>query len=271
MNQTIFVVLDACQFDAAEKYCGFLEHMIDAKKGAKYKVKGELPSMSRPMYETLLTGLPAYRHGITNNDVCRLSNVNNIFKLCKENKKTTAAAAYYWNSELYNHAPFDKSKDRIQLNSKELIQNGIFYWEDSYPDSHLFADAEFLRTMYHPDFLLIHPMGVDYNGHKYGHGSSEYSWAIVNNDTILSNLIPLWMKEGYHIVITADHGMNEQGIHGGTDAIQRNVPLYLFSNKITCGRFEEELSQLSIAPLLLTLLELSHCEDMLSIAPIKLV
>ena len=41
MDKTIFVLLDACQYEAASKYLGYLEHMIDYNKGAKYKVLAE--------------------------------------------------------------------------------------------------------------------------------------------------------------------------------------------------------------------------------------
>ena len=67
MDKTIFVLLDACQYEAASKYLGYLEHMIDYNKGAKYKVLGELPSLSKPMYATLFTGLPVCKHGVTCN------------------------------------------------------------------------------------------------------------------------------------------------------------------------------------------------------------
>ena len=69
MDKTIFVLLDACQYEAASKYLGYLEHMIDYNKGAKYKVLGELPSLSKPMYATLFTGLPVCKHGVTCNEV----------------------------------------------------------------------------------------------------------------------------------------------------------------------------------------------------------
>ena len=57
------------------------------------------------------------------------------------------------------------------------------------------------------------------------------------------------------MVITADHGMNAMGMHGGTDDVQRDTPLYVFSDQVRCGRFEEEsISQLDIAPLMCRLL-----------------
>ena len=65
MGKTIFVLLDACGYKIATENLGFLEHMVDYGLAAKYKIRGELPSMSRPMYETLMTGVPAHVHGIT--------------------------------------------------------------------------------------------------------------------------------------------------------------------------------------------------------------
>ena len=68
MRKTIFVLLDACQYEAGTRNMGYLEHLIDYEKGAKYKIRGELPSLSRPMYATLLTGLPVCMHGIAANE-----------------------------------------------------------------------------------------------------------------------------------------------------------------------------------------------------------
>ena len=35
-------------------------------------------------------------------------------------------------------------EDRIQLDTDLPIENGLFYFEDHYPDSHLFAEAAWL-------------------------------------------------------------------------------------------------------------------------------
>lgn len=114
MRKTIFVLLDGCTYDSAQENLGFLEHLIESGVGSKFKVRGELPSLSRPMYETLLTGLPVCSHLVTNNLVQRLSLKENIFTLCRKNNLNTAAAAYHWVSELYNKTPFNPATDRIQ-------------------------------------------------------------------------------------------------------------------------------------------------------------
>ena len=109
---------------------------MDYGKGAKYKVKGEIPSQSRPIYATLLTGLPVCEHGIIHNAIGKTLDIPNLFSLCKENGGVTAAAAYSWVSELFNQSPFQYERDYIQLNTGKQIDHGIFYWEDMYPDSH---------------------------------------------------------------------------------------------------------------------------------------
>ena len=259
MGKTILILLDACRFDTGTQNAGFLEHLIDWGKGAKYRVRGELPSMSRPMYETSFTGLPSSVHGITNNQIIRPSCCRNIFSLCRENGLVTAAAAYQWMSELYSRpGRFDPLRDRYQLEGEGNISHGIFYYEDQYPDTHLFGDGEFLRKRYQPDFLLFHSMNIDYWGHQRGSDSPEYAQAVAAVMEHIAQLLPEWQKEGWQVVITADHGMNRLGMHGGPTEEQRTVPLYIFSSKVISGRFEDkEISQLELAPLLCRLLGIS--------------
>lgn len=254
MKKTIFVLLDACQYEAGTRNLGFVEHLIDRGKGAKYKVRGELPSLSRPMYATVLTGLPVCEHGITLNEMTDTLSCDSVYSLCRQQGGVTAAAAYHWMSELFNTSPF-RPQDRIQINSGKNIDHGIYYWEDMYPDSHVFADGEYLRRTYDPDFLMLHTMCIDYMGHAHGAGSEPYEKAIAISGHVIASALPGWLKEGYNVVITADHGINHLGIHGGTDSPQRDVPLYIFSSQVKAGRYEEQyISQLEVAPLLCRLL-----------------
>ncbi|WP_174010662.1 hypothetical protein [Rhizobium rhizogenes] len=54
------------------------------------------------------------------------------------------------------------------------IQHGTFYWQDHYPDDHLFADADDLLRRHNPDFLLLHPMSIDDVCHRHGGNSRQY-------------------------------------------------------------------------------------------------
>lgn len=263
-RKTILVLLDGCRFDTGTENAGYLEHLVDSGKGARYRVRGELPSLSRPVYETVFTGLPSSVHGVTGNGIVRPSRFDNVFSLCRQNEMVTAAAAHGWISELYARpGRFDPLRDRYQLKGEGAICHGIFYSEDSYPDSHLFGDGEFLRERYHPDFLLCHTMNIDYWGHRKGCDSPEYVRAAATALELLGQLLPQWQAEGWQVVVTADHGIDRLGVHGGPAIGQRTVPLYLFTPKAVPGRFEEkEISQLELAPLLCRLLDLPPAPGM---------
>ncbi len=226
-NKVILVVLDGLAYQTAQQCMGFLQGLTEQGKATLYKVQSELPSMSRPLYETILTGVAPTHSGIVHNQIIRNSNQCSIFSLARQAGLSTAAAAYHWVSELYNHCPYDAVRDRFSNDPSQLIQYGIFYHQDSYPDSHLYLDAEWLRQQYDPDFLLVHPMNIDDAGHRAGLDSEHYRNTVRHSDTHLSEYILKWMNAGYQIMVTADHGMNTDKTHGGTLAEEREVPLYV--------------------------------------------
>jgi predicted AlkP superfamily pyrophosphatase or phosphodiesterase len=266
-EKLILVILDGLRFDVARSSMGYLGHLVETAQSSLYRIVAELPTLSRPLYEVLLTGTPVSINGITANDVARLSDQTSLFHLATQQGLTTAAAAYYWFSELYNRFPFDPFSDRSQHDPLQPIQHGQFYFEDAYPDSHLFADAEILRRDWQPDFMLVHPMGLDYTGHSFGSDSKQYRGRAIAIDSLLARLLPHWTAAGYHILITADHGMNADGQHGGTTPELREIPLFCIGEDFAPGSYFEGFPQLSIAPLICKLLNLPYGENM---QPVKL-
>lgn len=260
MKKLVFVLLDGTTRDTAKENMGYLWHLVETGNAGYTDIKGELPSISRPCYESIFTGTPVCEHGITANNVIRKSAFDNIFSLARKAGLKTGAAAYSWFSELYHSSPFDPVNDRIMNNPDSDIQHGVFYYDDYYPDSHLFLDGEYLRKTYNLDFLLIHPMGQDLNGHKFGSNSREYEHNAVGMDIILANFVPLWLKEDYGIIVTADHGMSEFGSHGGNRDILRNVFAYF----INVGKPEadHEYSQLALAPTVCRILGIEPAKTM---------
>jgi len=72
MNKIILILSDGLRYDAAVEGMGYLGHLVETKQTSLYKVIGELPSTSRPIYETIHTGLPSSEHGVVSNSVVRL-------------------------------------------------------------------------------------------------------------------------------------------------------------------------------------------------------
>lgn len=253
--KVILVVSDALRDDTAARQMGYLEHLVEARLATRYTVIGELPTMSRPMYETIHTGVPVSEHGVVSNQVVRRSKMPSIFQAAVENGKTTAAVAYWWFSELYNKVPYDPIDDREVDDPSLLIQHGRFYTEDSFPDKEVFAAAGTLVRRYAPDYLLVHPMGMDYIGENFGADSSEYRNNAIFQDVMLANLIPEWQQRGYAVLVTGDHGINNDKLHGGTTPDVRHVPLYvILPAEPGRGNSGQIISQLQIAPTVCRLL-----------------
>ncbi|HWR23708.1 MAG TPA: alkaline phosphatase family protein [Feifaniaceae bacterium] len=270
MAKTVFILLDGCNYRTATENLGYLEHLTEAGAIAKHRVRGELPASSRPMYETLLTGLPVLEHGVASNLAVRLSRCENIFSLCRKNGLSTAAAAYCWISELYVRAPFSHKTDRFLNDPDCAIQHGVFYFEDNYPDSHVLADATYLLQRHGPDFLMIHTMNIDDAGHAFTCASPQYAKAAAKADMLLSVLVPELTEAGCSVVVTADHGMNGLGLHGGNTDEQRETALYLFSPSARRGDFTRNaIPQLCVAPLLCACLDMERAPGMRSLQELE--
>lgn len=256
-SKVIFILSDGLRYDTARDGMGFLMHLVEQKIASLYKVIGELPTLSRPMYETIHTGVPVIEHGIVSNRTIRPSYMPNIFHLATQSGKTTAAIAYYWFSELYNRAPYDKFEDCEVNNPSLLIQHGRFYTQDDYPDAECFSIAAMLVRKFSPDYLLVHPSGMDWIGETYGSDTPEYRKMATHQDSLMANLIPEWLERGYNILLGSDHGINPSRSHGGTTPDVREVPLFLIqSNKQGDGIIPSPVSMLQIAPTICTLLGL---------------
>ncbi|TWI55648.1 hypothetical protein IQ22_01577 [Pseudomonas duriflava] len=62
----------------------------------------------------------------------------------------------------------------------------------------------------------------------HGLSSSAYRNAARMADAYLSHYLSTWLAEGYQVLVTADHGMNNDRSHGGLLPEEREVPLFVF-------------------------------------------
>lgn len=264
--KSILVVLDGLNYQVAREAMGYLQAQCAAGRGRLYQLECELPSLSRPLYECILTGVTPVLSGIVHNHVDRLSTGRSIFHYARDAGLTTAAAAYHWVSELYNRTPFVPARDRHTDDKSLAIQHGHFYYDDTYPDSHLFDDAESLRLKHDPDFLLIHPMNIDDVGHKFGLDSMQYRNRARVADGILSHYLGSWLEAGYQVIVTADHGMNNDRSHGGILPEERQVPMFVFGSAFSFKEAAPLQTELcgTVCELLNVSHDKPHCADLLA-------
>lgn len=266
----ILVIIDGAGYGACVKECGYLEGLVERGEAQRWKMQTALPTISAPLYETILTGLSPIEHGIACNEALRPSTHPNIFKSCVEAGLKTAAVAHSYFFTLHAGLPYDKLKHIEFSNDESPIQRGRFYSMEAYSKINICAPAEIdlcaqtllLIGQHEPDFLLFHTCSVDSIGHAYGGQSREYHRQIYQVDIALSRTVPHWLAQGYEVMVTADHGINDEGHHGGTEAIVREVPFYYISRQPALTDPEQVLDQCAIAPSVLKRLGVAVPEGM---------
>ena len=226
-RRIIFVLLDGLSAITARACMGYLESLREAGCAFGASIRCELPALSRPLYHCLLTGQRPAESGLVHNTCWQAASVQSCFHLAGAQGRITAAAAFYWFSELVNSHPFTPEYDRVTNDPTLPIQHGLFYSYDIYPDAQVFLDAQTLLTMHTPDLLLVHTLGIDHAGHLHGHDSPGYRNAAREADMLLARHMPGWLAQGYQLMITSDHGMSADKLHNGNSPEEREVPVWL--------------------------------------------
>lgn len=252
MNDRVVMVLcDGLGDGPAGDRMGYLEHLVEEKAASRYTSRAVLPTMSRPNYESLHTGVGPRQHGLVSNHTVQESTMPNVFALARAAGLTTAAVAYYWFSELYHRSPYDRVDHAEYDDGDAGITYGRFYQANDQPDSEVIVRAVMLARRYAPSYILAHPMGIDHAGHTSGRDSAQYNQAVSDLDGMLAMAIPAWLDLGYSVLVTSDHGHDEHKYHGGTVDEVRNVPVYTIRPSGTGrGRQDAMLSHLQVAPTL---------------------
>ncbi|MFT4726199.1 MAG: putative AlkP superfamily pyrophosphatase or phosphodiesterase [Granulosicoccus sp.] len=115
-------------------------------------------------------------------------------------------------------------------------------------DIDLCAQANTLVRGFSPDYMLIHMCAGDTLGHLYTSDSPEYLRQAWTSDNALARVMPIWLELGYQIFVTADHGMNVDGQHGGNENLTRDVAFYYPGSQQCIAYTNEVLDQRRVAP-----------------------
>ena len=70
-------------------------------------------------------------------------------------------------------------------------------------------------------------------------------------DEMRAPFIPRWRQMGYEVIVTADHGQDERGWHGGRGALQQESALYYFGDA-EGPEADAVIDQLQLAPTILS-------------------
>jgi predicted AlkP superfamily pyrophosphatase or phosphodiesterase len=222
MRRLVWLVVDGLRADVAREALGYLRALDEAGAARWATLDCALPSLSRPLYASLLTGQTPVEHGIVSNAQAGQACGPTVLHRLAARGVPVAAAAYHWFYELLAGEVFDPWRHRETAPSP--LHAARWYFDDDCPDAMCLADAETLRRAHAPELLFVHPMGLDTAGHRHGGASDAYRLAARRLDALLALALPRWRAGGWDLLLTSDHGMHADGWHGGDTPAERQVP-----------------------------------------------
>ncbi|MGB0913299.1 MAG: alkaline phosphatase family protein [Phaeobacter italicus] len=259
-RKLLLIILDGVPLRNWSRLFGNLEGWVETGTAQKWTMSSVLPSISASCYASIHTGVTPQEHGCTGNgNVFRISQPD-IFSEVRKAGGTTGAVTHSFWSEFFNRHPFDFVRD-IEYDEPEsaTINHGRFHTMTGYgaanqmtpSDLDLFATLTNLAARFDLNYGILHTCTLDSMGHRFQHESHEMDHACFVMDEMLAPFIPRWREMGYEVIVTADHGQDVRGHHGGRDPLQQEFALYYFGDAQGPSA-DTPLHQLQLAPTILT-------------------
>lgn len=270
-RKLLLIVIDGVPLRNWKRLFGNLEGWVASGEAQQWVMRSVLPSTSASCYASIHTGVAPQVHGVTGNqNIFRVRCPDVFSELRKKNLVTGAVTHSFW-SEFFNRAPFEPVRD-IEYDEPDShsINHGRFHTMSGYGlinqmtpcDADLFATLTMLCERFSLDYGILHSCTLDSMGHRFFHDCEEMDHACFLLDEMLAPWITHWRDLGYDIIVTADHGQDARGHHGGRNSLQQDFALYYFGNAVFCGAVDEPLGQLQLAPTILSLMNVPIPETM---------
>ncbi len=255
-QRVILVMVDGLRLDHSRQV-GFdvvRRVGIDGAAGSHY------PTVSRPNYITLLTGVPPIASGIRHNRVRKPMRLDSIMTRAKAAGLRVTTA-----SDIGMVPPLFITTEVAELGSLEHPQTGDlitpaagYAWpfdEVRKADSLAALEQSITTVLSKPSDLVIVLTGdVDRAGHSYGAASVQYREAAVASGAAIARLVPQLDLSKDTLIVTADHGHVDRGGHGGPEPEATAVPLLIAGAGIVPGAQAPTARLVDIAPTISALL-----------------
>lgn len=259
MRKLLLIILDGVPYANWRRLFGNLEGWVQSSEARVWRMRAVLPSTSASCYASIHTGTPPQVHHVWGNEaVYRLSQPDIFSECVRAGLKTGAVAHSFW-SEFFNRAPFDPVRDIEYDEPAGPITHGRFHTMSGYghhnqmtpADSDLFATLTRLCQVKGIDYGMLHTCTLDSMGHRFFHDCQVMDNACYALDAMLAPYVNRWRADGYEVIVTADHGQDARGHHGGTGEAQQDFAFYYFGDAEMPGP-DQVLDQLALAPSILS-------------------
>ena len=217
---------DGMQSCASKYICNNLKYMqeilrYNSSQSRLFTFKADPPTVTSQRIQALMTGtLPSFIDIASNFHANGLVEDDLLFQLRHNNRtKHYFLGDDTWGS-IYPLEYFTKSYPFDSFNTHDLdsVDNGIAsnMWQ-------VYSDSEW-------DALIIHFLGLDHVGHTYDITHPLMSTKLRDYDQLLQKVIDS-LPENALLLLFGDHGMTDDGNHGGSSTEETDSGLFIYSKR----------------------------------------
>ncbi|CAF2725058.1 unnamed protein product [Rotaria sp. Silwood2] len=264
-NQVILIVIDALRYDFIKpnnasinnnylNQMSFVQELLETKpkQSVLFRLIADPPTTTLQRLKALTTGtLPTFIDMSYNFIGYEIEEDNILNQLIKTPYQRNISLlgddtwlALYPNikfKDLYVYPSFD-------VHDLDTVDNGIL--------KHLWTVIENTTRHEQLSFIIAHFLGVDHCGHRYGPLHIEMKRKLNQMDDVIRNISLSFNKSNSSslLMVIGDHGMTQQGDHGGDELNEIETAMFIYTNKPNyfslSQQNEKSVSQIDLVPTL---------------------
>lgn len=217
--------------------------------------RNQLPTVSAPNWNTILTGQPPEMSGVISNEWIpnQKANYTNGYVTSATNSTIPEAV---WSLIKSQRSELSTAVLLSWEWPKYLVNDNVDYlFLGNENDTAVMDKVLQIVEGGEYNFTFIHLNDIDEHGHKYGWGSKEYYSAVANVDHFIGDLIKM-VREGDVLIVTADHG-GWRKHHDYRIEASLFVPAIFYGSMINSGVIDSYYNHIDMVPTVLSLFGLN--------------
>ncbi|XP_053394935.1 GPI ethanolamine phosphate transferase 2-like [Mercenaria mercenaria] len=259
-NRTVIVLIDALRSDFIYEHeqMSFVNEQIGGGNADWYIVKAHPPTVTLPRIKALTSGtIPGFVDVVLNFDSKSLTEDNLITQAYSSGRRVVFYGDDTW----------------IKLFPGRFVRSdgttSFFVTDYTEVDDNVTRHIDTELSALDWDLMILHYLGLDHIGHTVGPTSPLVQPKLQEMDNIIQKIYKTLEKqacgnllqgENFLILVCGDHGMSDQGSHGGASDREVLVPAVFLSpsykNRDKTWKSQRDILQIDLAPTLSVLMGL---------------
>lgn len=235
-DKLVFIVIDAFRADFMPDIDGrlksripsssmpFLEGLLRSQHAVNFVSLAQTPTVTMPRLKAILAGIkPNFLDVVFNLNASHFGEDNIIEQAKNKQKRMIFYGDDTW-LHMFPRSYFLRANETFSFFATDYTQVDTNVTENLLPE---------LDKLIEWDMMFLHYLGVDHIGHSFDAYSDLLGPKLTQMDKVVQIIFQKVAQDPhkYLIVVTGDHGMTDDGNHGGSSDPESETSLILISSK----------------------------------------